>query len=61
MYAPIECKEDGVRFKLCCGEVITGGPEGDDYYTLALRIPGAAETALVYKYSIEYLVPTGHR
>ena len=50
-----------VRIRLQSGEVITGVLEADDSYTLALRIPGAAETALVYKHSIEYLVPAGGR
>ena len=50
-----------VSIRLQSGDVITGVLEGDDSYTLALRIPGAAETALVYKHSIEYLVPAGRR
>ena len=48
-----------VSIRLQSGEVITGVLEADDSYTLALRIPGAAETALIYKHSIEYLVPAG--
>ena len=50
-----------VSIRLQSGEVITGVLEADDSYTLALRIPGATETALVYKHSIEYLVPAGGR
>ena len=50
-----------VSIRLQSGEVMTGVLEADDSYTLALRIPGAAETALVYKHSIEYLVPAGGR
>ena len=50
-----------VSIRLQSGEVITGVLEADDSYTLALRIPGDAETALVYKHSIEYLVPAGGR
>ena len=50
-----------VSIRLQSGDVITGVLEGDDNYTLALRIPGAAEMALVYKHSIEYLVPAGRR
>ena len=50
-----------VSIRLQSGEVITGVLEGDDSYTLALRIPGAEETALVYKHSIEVLVPAGRR
>ncbi len=46
----------GIRLQLQSGEVMTGVLEADDSYTLALRIPGAEETALVYKHSIEYLV-----
>ena len=50
-----------VSIRLQSGEVITGVLDADDSYTLALRIPGAAETALVYKHSIDYLVLTGRR
>ena len=38
-------------------EGIRGVLEGDDSYTLRLRIPGHDATALVYKHSIAYLVP----
>ena len=51
----------GIRIQLQSGEVITGVLEADDSYTLALRIPGAEETALVYKHSIAYLVPATKR
>ena len=47
----------GISVRLQSGELITGVLEADDSYTLALRIPGAEETALVYKHSIAYLVP----
>ena len=50
-----------VSIRLQSGEVMTGVLEADYSYTLALRIPDAAETALVYKHSIEYLVPAGGR
>jgi sRNA-binding regulator protein Hfq len=50
-----------IRIQLGSGQVIAGVLEGDDSYTLALRIPGHPETALVYKHSIEYLVPTTSR
>jgi sRNA-binding regulator protein Hfq len=46
-----------IAVRLGSGEVITGVLEGDDAFTLALRIPGFPATALVYKHSIEYLVP----
>ena len=45
-----------IAIRLGSGEVISGVLEGDDTYTLALRVPGSQETALVYKHSIEYLV-----
>ncbi len=48
-----------VSLRLGSGETIVGVLTGDDAYTLELRIPGHAETALVYKHSIEYLVPAG--
>ena len=50
-----------VSIRLQSGETIAGVLVGDDSYTLELRIPGHAETALVYKHSIEYLVPAGQR
>jgi len=49
----------GVRVRLSSGEVIGGVLVGDDSYTLELRIPGHDETALVFKHSVEYLVPAG--
>ena len=45
-----------IAIRLGSGEVISGVLEGDDTYTLALRVPGSQHTALVYKHSIEYLV-----
>ena len=48
-----------VSIRLQSGEVIVGVLAGDDSYTLELQIPGHSETALVYKHSIEYLVPAG--
>ena len=50
-----------VSIRLQSGETIVGVLAGDDSYTLELQIPGHAETALVYKHSIEYLVPAGSR
>ena len=50
-----------IHIQLGSGQVIAGILEADDSYTLALRIPGHAETALVYKHSIEYVVPTTTR
>ena len=50
-----------VSIRLQSGEAIVGVLAGDDSYTLELQIPGHAETALVYKHSIEYLVPAGRR
>ena len=50
-----------VCVQLAGGQTIRGVLEGDDSYTLRLRIPGHDATALVYKHSIAYLVPdTGH-
>ena len=50
-----------VSIRLQSGETIAGVLVGDDSYTLELRIPGHTETALVFKHSIEYLVPAGSR
>ena len=50
-----------ISVRLGSGEVICGVLVGDDSYTLELRIPGRAETALVYKHGIEYLVPAADR
>ncbi len=50
-----------VSIRLQSGEAIVGVLAGDDSYTLELQIPGHAETALVYKHSIEYLIPAGSR
>ena len=50
-----------VSIRLQSGEAIVGVLAGDDSYTLELQIPGHTETALVYKHSIEYLVPAGSR
>ncbi len=50
-----------VSLRLQSGETIVGVLVGDDSYTLELRIPGHAETALVYKHSIEVLVPATKR
>jgi sRNA-binding regulator protein Hfq len=50
-----------VSIRLGSGEVIGGVLVADDSYTLELRIPGRAETALVFKHSVEYLVPAGDR
>ncbi len=50
-----------VSIRLQSGDAIVGVLAGDDSYTLELQVPGHAETALVYKHSIEYLVPAGSR
>ena len=50
-----------VSIRLQSGEAIVGVLAGDDSYTLELQIPGHTETALVYKHSIEYLIPAGSR
>ena len=50
-----------IAIRLGSSEVISGVLEGDDTYTLALRVPGSQETALVYKHSIEYLVANTKR
>ncbi len=50
-----------IAIRLQSGEVISGVLEADDTYTLALHVPGFAETALIYKHSIEYLVPATKR
>ena len=50
-----------ITIRLGSGEVISGVLEGDDTYTLALRVPGSQHTALVYKHSIEYLVANTKR
>ena len=50
-----------VSLRLGSGEVIAGELVGDDSYTLELRIPGHAETALIYKHGVEYIVPAGER
>ena len=50
-----------VAIRLSSGEVINGTLTGDDTYTLALTVPASDETALVYKHSIEYLIPAGSR
>ena len=50
-----------IAIRLGSGEVISGVLAGDDTYTLALRVPGSQETALVYKHSIEYLVANTKR
>jgi len=50
-----------VSIRLGSGEVIAGVLIGDDSYTVELRIPGHAETALVYKHGIAYLVAAGDR
>ncbi len=50
-----------VSIRLQSGEAIVGVLAGDDSYTLELQIPGHAETGLVYKHSIEYLIPAGSR
>jgi RNA chaperone Hfq len=48
-----------VTLRLQSGEQLSGVLDGDDSYTLALRIPGHAETALVFKHAIAVLVPGG--
>lgn len=45
-----------IAIRLGSGEVISGVLDGDDTYTLTLRVPDSQHTALVYKHSIEYLV-----
>ena len=50
-----------VAVRLQSGELLCGVLEGDDSYTLALRVPGHPETALVYKHSIAYLIPNPAR
>jgi sRNA-binding regulator protein Hfq len=52
-----ERRGQAIAVRLGSGEVITGVLEGDDAFTLALRVPGFPATALVYKHSIEYLIP----
>ncbi len=48
-----------VTLRLQSGEQLSGVLDGDDSYTLALRVPGHAETALVFKHAIAVLVPGG--
>jgi RNA chaperone Hfq len=48
-----------ITLRLQSGEQLSGVLEGDDSYTLALRVPGHAETALVFKHAIAVLVPGG--
>ena len=48
-----------ITLRLQSGEQLSGILDGDDSYTLALRIPGHAETALVFKHAIAVLVPGG--
>jgi RNA chaperone Hfq len=48
-----------VTLRLQSGEQLSGVLDGDDSYTLALRIPGHADTALVFKHAIAVLVPGG--
>ena len=48
-----------VTLRLQGGEQLSGVLDGDDSYTRALRIPGHAETALVFKHAIAVLVPGG--
>ena len=48
-----------ITLRLQSGEQLSGVLDGDDSYTLALRIPGHAETALVFKHAIAVLVPGG--
>ena len=50
-----------VSIRLQRSEVMSGVLEGDYNYTLALRILGAAETALVSQQSSDYLVAAGRR
>jgi sRNA-binding regulator protein Hfq len=46
-----------VRLRLQDGEELAGVLEGDDSYTLALRLPGQEEPALVFKHAIAVLLP----
>lgn len=48
-----------ITLRLQSGEQLSGVLDGDDSYTLALRVPGYAETALVFKHAIAVLVPGG--
>jgi len=48
-----------ITLRLQSGEQLSGVLDGDDSYTLALRVPGHAETALVFKHAIAVLVPGG--
>ena len=48
-----------ITLRLQSGEQLSGVLDGDDSYTLALRIPGHAETALIFKHAIAVLVPGG--
>ena len=48
-----------LTLRLQSGEQLSGVLDGDDSYTLALRVPGHAETALVFKHAIAVLVPGG--
>jgi sRNA-binding regulator protein Hfq len=48
-----------ITLRLQSGEQLSGVLDGDDSYTLALRIPGHADTALVFKHAIAVLVPGG--
>ena len=48
-----------ITLRLQGGEQLSGVLDGDDSYTLALRVPGYAETALVFKHAIAMLVPGG--
>ena len=48
-----------ITLRLQSGEHLSGMLDGDDRYTLALRVPGHTETALVFKHAIAVLVPGG--
>jgi sRNA-binding regulator protein Hfq len=48
-----------ITLRLQSGEQLSGVLDGDDSYTLALRVPGHTETALVFKHAIAVLVPGG--
>jgi len=48
-----------ITLLLQSGEQLSGVLDGDDSYTLALRMPGHAETALVFKHAVAVLVPGG--
>ncbi len=48
-----------ITLRLQSGEQLSGVLDADDSYTLALRVPGSAETALVFKHAIAVLVPGG--